>query len=50
MNFDEFLRHPHPFLTGMCESHLHMLADHATHVHFPAGGVPKAVEIVVAFG
>ena len=37
MNFDEFLQLPHPFLTGMCESHLRMLADHATHVQFPAG-------------
>ena len=37
MTYDEFLHLPHPFLTGMCESHLRMLADHATHVHFPAG-------------
>ncbi len=37
MNFDEFLQHPHPFLTGMCESHLRRLAARAKHVHFPAG-------------
>lgn len=37
MTFDELLHLPHPFLTGMCESHLRMLANHATHVHFPIG-------------
>jgi len=37
MNFDEFLRRPHPFLTGMCESHLRLLADNAREVHFTAG-------------
>lgn len=37
MNFDEFLHRPHPFLTGMCESHLRLLADSATQVHFTAG-------------
>src|SRR5687768_1297380 len=36
MNFDEFLLHRHPFLTGMCESHLRLLANSAKQVHFPA--------------
>ena len=37
MNFDEFLRRPHPFLTGICESHLRLLANNAKEVHFPTG-------------
>ncbi|MDB6174216.1 MAG: Crp/Fnr family transcriptional regulator [Chthoniobacteraceae bacterium] len=37
MIFDDFLQHPHPFLSGLCESHLRMLAKKAAHVHFPAG-------------
>ena len=37
MNYDDFLHHPHPFLTGMCESHLRLLANNARQVHFPAG-------------
>lgn len=37
MNFDEFLHGRHPFLAGMCEPHLQMLADNARQVHFPAG-------------
>ena len=37
MNYDEFLLRPHPFLTGMCESHLRLLANNARQVHFPAG-------------
>lgn len=37
MNFDEFLHRPHPFLTGMSESHLRLLAENATQLHFAAG-------------
>ena len=37
MTFEDFSRHPHPFHTHMCESHLRLLATAATPVHFPAG-------------
>jgi len=37
MNFDEFLQRPHPFLAGMSETHLRLLAENATQVHFAAG-------------
>ena len=37
MNLDEFLLRPHPFFTGMSESHLRLLAESATQVHFTEG-------------
>jgi CRP-like cAMP-binding protein len=37
MTYEELTEQTHPFLVGMCESHLRTLAPHVEHVHFPAG-------------
>lgn len=33
----EFVMSPHPFFAGLCEHHLHQLAEWAHRVHFPRG-------------
>jgi len=39
MNIDDFIENPHPFLDGMSELHLRILAENATKTHFAPGEI-----------